>query len=84
MCLGVPGQIVTIETNPQGVRMGHVRFGGISKEVCLAFLDEASLGDWVIVHAGFAISRIDEEEAAATLDALNQLGDVPRDDDAVR
>jgi len=83
MCLGVPGQIVTIETNPQGVRMGQVQFGGITKEICLVFLDEASVGDYVIVHAGFAISRIDEKEAAATLEVLAQLGEVPRDD-AVR
>ncbi len=83
MCLGVPGQIVSLEANPQGVLMGQVRFGGISKEICLALLDEAKAGDWVIVHAGFAISRIDEKEAAATLDALAQLSEVERDD-AVR
>ncbi len=85
MCLGVPGQIVTLEANPQGVLMGQVRFGGITKEICLVFLDEAGVGDWVIVHAGFAINRIDEKEAAATLEALRQLSEVPKaEDDAVR
>ncbi len=83
MCLGVPGQIVTIETNPQGVRMGQVQFGGITKEICLVFLDEAGVGDYVIVHAGFAISRIDEKEAAATLDVLAQLSEASKDN-AVR
>ncbi len=85
MCLGVPGQIVSLEANPQGVLMGQVRFGGISKDICLALLDEANAGDWVIVHAGFAISRIDEKEAAATLEALRQLGEAAKaEDDAVR
>jgi len=84
MCLGVPGQIVTLEANPQGVLMGQVRFGGISKDICLALPDEAKAGDWVIVHAGFAISRIDEKEAAATLEALRQLGEAAKEDDAVR
>ncbi len=83
MCLGVPGQIVTIETNPQGVRMGQVQFGGITKQICLVFLDEAGVGDYVIVHAGFAISRIDEKEAAATLDVLAQLSEASKDN-AVR
>ena len=63
------------------MQMGRVQFGGIKKEVCLSFLPEIQVGEYVIVHAGFAISQIDEEEAAKTLEILKQMGDL---DDAVR
>lgn len=75
MCLGVPGKVVRTSTNAGGVCMGQVSFGGVLKEVCLSFLPEVAAGDYVIVHAGFAISQVDEEEAAATLDLLRQLGE---------
>jgi hydrogenase expression/formation protein HypC len=73
MCLGIPGKIVSIEDNPLGIRMGRVSFGGIVKEVCLAYTPEAQVGDYVIVHVGFAISRLDEEEAQQTLEMLAEL-----------
>jgi hydrogenase expression/formation protein HypC len=73
MCLGIPGKIVSIEDNPLGIRMGRVSFGGIVKEVCLAYTPEAQVGDYVIVHVGFAISRLDEEEAHQTLELLAEL-----------
>ena len=73
MCLGIPGKIVNIEDNPLGVPMGKVSFGGIIKEVCLAFTHEVQSGDYVIVHVGFAISRLDEEEARQTLELLAEL-----------
>jgi hydrogenase expression/formation protein HypC len=73
MCLGIPGKIISMEDNPLGIRMGKVSFGGIVKEVCLAYTPEAKVGDYVIVHVGFAISRLDEEEARQTLEALAEL-----------
>jgi hydrogenase expression/formation protein HypC len=73
MCLAVPGKIMSIEENALGVNMGKVSFGGIIKEACLAFTPEAQMGDYVIVHAGFAISHLDEEEAQQTLEALAEL-----------
>ena len=73
MCLGIPGRIVNIEDNLLGVPMGKVSFGGIVKEVCLAFTPEAQVGDYVIVHVGFALSRLDEEEARQTLEMLAEL-----------
>jgi hydrogenase expression/formation protein HypC len=73
MCLGIPGKIIRMEDNPLGIRMGKVSFGGIVKEVCLAYTPEAKVGDYVIVHVGFAISRLDEEEARQTLEALAEL-----------
>jgi hydrogenase expression/formation protein HypC len=76
MCLGVPGKVISTEDNPLGVRMGQVSFGGIVKETCLAYTPEAQVGDYVIVHAGFAISRLDEEEAQRTLEALAELEEI--------
>ena len=73
MCLAVPGKIISIEENSLGIQTGKVSFGGIVKEACLAFTPEAQVGDYVIVHAGFAISRLDEEEAQQTLDILAEL-----------
>ncbi|MBM4464741.1 MAG: HypC/HybG/HupF family hydrogenase formation chaperone [Chloroflexi bacterium] len=76
MCLGIPGKIVSVEDNPLGIRMGKVSFGGIVKEVCLAYTPEAQVGDYVIVHVGFAISRLDEEEAQQTLELLAELEEI--------
>ena len=73
MCLGIPGQI--IETNDAPLmRMGKVDFGGIVREVCLAYVPEAEVGDYVIVHVGFAISQLDEQEAQGTLKLLVEVG----------
>jgi hydrogenase expression/formation protein HypC len=75
MCLGVPGRIVDV-TDGTSLRMGRVSFGGITREVCLAYVPEADAGDWVIVHVGFAISRIDEAEAAQVFEYLRQIGEL--------
>ncbi len=71
MCLGVPGQI--LEVREDVLRMGVVSFEGIRKEICLAYVPDAGVGDWVIVHAGFAISVVDEAEAARVLSWLGEL-----------
>lgn len=76
MCLGVPGRVERIDPNPLGVTSGIVSFGGIRKEVCLAYVPEAKVGDYVLVHVGFAISTIDPAEAAATFETLKALGDL--------
>ncbi len=73
MCLGVPGQIVAITQEDAWMRVGKVRFGGIVKEVNLSFVPEARVGDYVIVHVGFAISKIDEEEARRVFEYLEQI-----------
>lgn len=75
MCLGVPGRITAVE---EGImRMGTVDFDGSSLEVCLAYVPEAETGDFVLVHAGFALARLDEDQAAKTLETLRELGDAP-------
>jgi len=72
MCLGVPGKVLeTYETN--GMRMGKVDFGGVVKESCLVYLPDVAVGDYVIVHVGFAISKMDEEEAQQTMKMLTEL-----------
>ena len=75
MCLAVPGRVVEITENQEALmRMSKVDFGGISREVCLAYVPEAQVGDYVIVHAGFAISQIDAAEAEETLSLLVEAG----------
>ena len=73
MCLAVPGRIAEIYEGG-GTRMARLDFGGIVKEVCLAYLPEAVVGDYAIVHVGFAISRIDEASAQETLRTIRELG----------
>jgi len=76
MCLGVPGKVIAIKENPLGMTMGTISFGGIKKEACLAFLPEVEVGDYVVVHVGFAISKIDEGEAKQVFDDLQQMGEL--------
>ena len=73
MCLAIPGQLVSSEVH-NGVRSGKVRFGGITREACLDFVPEAEIGDYVMVHVGFAISRVDREEAERTYRILDSMG----------
>jgi hydrogenase expression/formation protein HypC len=73
MCLAVPGQIESIHEE-NGTRMGRVNFGGVVKEVCLAYLPDIAIGEYTIVHVGFAISRIDEASAQETLRTFAELG----------
>jgi hydrogenase expression/formation protein HypC len=73
MCLAIPGKILTAE-NQNGIRIGRVQFGGIIRETCLDFVPEAEVGDYVIVHVGFAISRVDPEEAEKSYQLLESMG----------
>ncbi len=73
MCLAVPGQVQQI-FHDNGTRMGKVNFGGVVKTVCLAYLPDIQIGDYTIVHVGFAISQIDEESAQRTLRTFEELG----------
>lgn len=73
MCLGIPGKIMEIYEQ-HGTRMGKVDFDGIQKEVCLAYLPELEVGDYTIVHVGFAITKLDEESAKETLALFQEMG----------
>lgn len=74
MCLAVPGKIVAIEGDGE-FRMARVDFGGVAREACLAYVPEAELGEYVLVHVGFAIAVVDERAAEETLAALAELGE---------
>jgi len=73
MCLAIPGKIESISGDDPLTRMGKVNFGGILKDACLAYVPEARVGDYVIVHVGFALSRLDEDEAQKVFDYLKQM-----------
>ncbi|MFV0459375.1 MAG: HypC/HybG/HupF family hydrogenase formation chaperone [Actinomycetales bacterium] len=73
MCLAVPGRVVEVFAE-SGTTMAHVDFGGVRKKVCLAYLPETDVGEYVIVHVGFAIQRLDEESARQTLETFERLG----------
>jgi hydrogenase expression/formation protein HypC len=72
MCLGIPGKVVEIHEQDD-LPMGKVEFGGILKDVCLSYTPEAQVGDYVLVHVGFAISRMDEAEARETFELIAQI-----------
>jgi hydrogenase expression/formation protein HypC len=73
MCLGVPGKIIETFTSTTGMKMGRVSFSGVVKDVCLEYEPDAEIGDYVIVHVGFAISRLDPDEAMELLDYLVEI-----------
>ena len=80
MCLAVPGRIISLsnEADPL-IRKGRIDFSGITREISLAYVPEAKVDDYVIVHAGFALSVLDEEEARSTLQAFQALGAINED-----
>jgi len=76
MCLGVPGKVLSIEMRDDGMSMGRVSFGGVVKEVCLAYTPDVEVGEYVIVHVGFAISKVDEDEAQQVFRFLAQMNEL--------
>jgi hydrogenase expression/formation protein HypC len=76
MCLAIPGKIISIENDEPIYRSGRVSFGGIIKEVNLACVPEAQIGDYVIVHVGFAINKLDEAEAVRVFQYLQEIDDL--------
>ena len=76
MCLGIPGKIIEVYPS-EGLPMGMVDFGGVRREVCLAYVaDEVDAGDYVVVHVGFAISKVDEDEARRTFKLLEEISEL--------
>ena len=78
MGLGIPGKILEIKepTTDDVMRYGKVEFGGVTKDICLAYLPDVQVGDYVLVHVGFAISKIEEEEAAEIFSYIEQIGEL--------
>lgn len=87
MCLGIPGEILATHTGPGALRYGTVRFGGADREVCLEYVPEAKIGDFVIVHVGLALSVVTPEDAAEVfgyLEEMQALSDLDRETDALQ
>jgi hydrogenase expression/formation protein HypC len=83
VCLAIPGKLIEISKDANGIRMGKANFGGIVKQVCLEYTPEADAGDYVLVHVGFALGKVDEEEAARTyklLEDMEQLSELEAPD----
>ncbi len=76
MCLAVPGRIISIEGTDPTFRSGNVNFGGIVKKINLAYVPEAEIGDYVLVHVGFAISKVEEAEAQEVFEYLRRIGEL--------
>ncbi len=74
MCLGIPGKIIEIH-EANGLQMGTIDFGGVTREVCLAYVPEAKVGDYAIIHVGFALNLLSEQEAKETLALISQITD---------
>ncbi|MBI3761147.1 MAG: HypC/HybG/HupF family hydrogenase formation chaperone [Chloroflexi bacterium] len=72
MCLGIPGKVTELY-QANGMKMGKVDFGGVVKEACLEYLPDIQIGDYTIIHVGFGISQLDEEEAQRTLELLREM-----------
>ena len=78
MCLGIPGKITQVyETN--SLRMGKIDFGGVMREACLGYVPDAQIGDYIVVHVGFAISLLSEQEAKESLELLRELASFEED-----
>jgi len=75
MCLAIPGKIISIDNSDPELKMARVEFGGIHKEICIQWLDQVTVGDYILAHTGTALSIIDEEDARATLDLLREMGE---------
>jgi hydrogenase expression/formation protein HypC len=83
MCLGIPGKIISMYED-HGTKMAKVDFGGVTREVCIEVIPEAKPGDWTIIHAGFALNLLSEEEAQETLDILQQMAELTDQEDLNR
>lgn len=76
MCLAVPGKVMEVDDQVAGPRMGVVSFGGVRKQICLAYVPEAKVGDYVLAHVGFALNVIDEKEAQEVFKLLAEMGEL--------
>ena len=76
MCLAVPGKIISIDENNPELIMAKVNFAGVTKDICIQWIDEPKVGEYVLAHVGFALNKIDEEDAEETIRLLKEMGDI--------
>lgn len=76
MCLAVPGKIISIdESNPE-LRMAKVNFGGVNKDICIQWVPDVKVGEYILAHVGFALNKVDEKDAEETIRILKEMGDI--------
>jgi hydrogenase expression/formation protein HypC len=76
MCLAVPGKIVSIDDSNPELKMAKVNFAGVSKDICIQWIDDPKVGEYVLAHVGFALNKVDEEDAEETIKLLKEMGDI--------
>lgn len=76
MCLAVPGKVISIDDTDPELKMAKVQFGEVIKDICIQWVDDVQVGDYVIAHIGTALNKIDEADARATLEALKEMGEI--------
>ncbi len=76
MCLAIPGKIISINDSNPEMKMAKVSFSGVTKEVCVQWIDDPKVGDYVLTHVGFALTKIDEKEAEQTIKLLKDMGEI--------
>ena len=76
MCLAIPGKIVSIDESNNELKMAKVNFGGVMKDICIQWLSDVQIGDYVLAHVGFALNKIDQKDAEETIEILKQMGDI--------
>ena len=82
MCLAVPGKILSIDDSDPELKMAKVQFGEIVRDICIQWLDDVVVGDYILAHIGTALSKVDEEDALYTLNALREMGEIATDPDS--
>ena len=76
MCLAVPGKIISIDANNPELKMAKVDFAGVSKDICIQWIDDPQIGEYVLAHVGFALNKVDEKDALETIKLLKDMGDL--------
>ena len=81
MCLAIPGKIVSIDESNNELKMAKVNFGGVMKDICIQWVSDVQIGDYVLAHVGFALNKIDQKDAEETIEILKQMGDIQGTDE---
>lgn len=76
MCLAVPGKILSIDNSNPELKMAKVNFAGVSKDICIQWIDDPKVGEYILAHVGFALNKIDEDDAQETISMLTEMGDI--------
>ena len=84
MCLAVPGKVISIDNSDPELKMAKVSFGGIIREICVQWIDDLKTGEYVMAHVGVALTKVNEEDAIASLQALRDIGELDFEEDLIK